>query len=136
MNETLAYGELRTYCLLVTKERKRNTRGDVLTIIFVLVLMVSSNWSKSMVHLAAEEVLDAPSFGGCIGTYRMVPPGISILLMYLCASSARALTYQVRDTDWSKKGSKMITSSPGSMNAMKAQSIPRAPLTRPKCESR
>lgn len=37
----------------------------------------------------------------------MVPPGISMLLIY-----------------WSKKGSKMMTSSPGSMNPMKALSIP------------
>ena len=36
-----------------------------------------------MVHPEAEDVLDAPSLGGCNGTYLIVPPGISILLIYL-----------------------------------------------------
>lgn len=54
-----------------------------LTIIFVLELMVFSSSSKSTVHSDAGEVLIAPSLGGCRGTYRMVPPGISILLIYL-----------------------------------------------------
>lgn len=36
-----------------------------------------------MVQSAAEDVLVAPVSGGCSGTYLMVPPGISMLLMYL-----------------------------------------------------
>jgi hypothetical protein len=53
------------------------------TIILVFGLIVLSSSSKSIVHSEAGDVLEAPSFGGCRGTYRIVPPGISILLMYL-----------------------------------------------------
>ncbi|KUI73778.1 hypothetical protein VM1G_11930 [Cytospora mali] len=45
--------------------------------------------------------------GGALGGRTILPPGISMLLMY-----------------WSKKGSKMMTSSPGSMKAMNALSMP------------
>lgn len=56
-----------------------------LTIILVLGLIVFSSWSKSMVHSAADDVLVAPSLGGCSGTYLILPPGISMLLIYLLA---------------------------------------------------
>jgi hypothetical protein len=70
--------------------------------------MAFSSSSKSIVQSAAEEVLVAPVAGGCMGTYTTLPPGISMLEMY-----------------WSKKGSKTMTSSPSSIKAIKALSIPR-----------
>lgn len=39
-----------------------------MTIILVLGVMALSSSSKSMVQLAADDVLDAPSAGGCMGT--------------------------------------------------------------------
>ena len=62
---------------------EQSLRKVALTIILVLGLIVLSSSSKSMVHPEAEDVLDAPSLGGCNGTYLIVPPGISILLIYL-----------------------------------------------------
>lgn len=58
-------------------------RGVLRTIILVLGVTARSSSSKSIVQLAADEVVVAPSPGGCIGTKTILPPGISILLMYL-----------------------------------------------------
>ncbi len=62
---------------------KKSMKKAILTIILVFGLIVLSSSSKSIVHPDAEVVLDAPSLGGCNGTYLIVPPGISILLIYL-----------------------------------------------------
>lgn len=67
-----------------------STRKSILlTIIFVFELIVFSSSSKSIVHSDAGEVLVAPSLGGWRGTYRIVPPGISMLLMYLYSALER-----------------------------------------------
>ena len=61
--------------------------GVLRTIILVLGVMAASSSAKSMVQSAAEELVVAPSGGGCSGTYFIEPPGISIFERY-----------------WSKKG--------------------------------
>lgn len=58
-------------------------RGVLRTIILVRGVMASSSSSKSMAQSAAEEVSFAPELGGCRGTWTILPPGISMLLMYL-----------------------------------------------------
>src|SRR5216117_3446945 len=103
---------------------EQSPRKIALTIILVLGLIVLSSSSKSMVHPEAEDVLDAPSLGGCNGTYLIVPPGISILLIYLGDMSVFKTVDEGRLSYWSKKGSKIMTSSPGSIKAMKAHSMP------------
>ena len=57
--------------------------GELSTIMRVCGLMAFSSAVMSMVQSAAEVVLVAPSLGGWRGTYFIVPPGISILDMYL-----------------------------------------------------
>lgn len=59
----------------------------------------------------------------------ILPPAISILLIYLETqfnqwSHEQRLQLLLAPTYWSKKGSNTTTSSPGSMNAMKALSMP------------
>lgn len=82
--------------------------GELRTSILVLAVMAASSSDMLIVQFAAEEVRVAPSLGGSRGTYFMVPPDISMLEMY-----------------WSKKGSKIMTSSPGSMKPMNALSMPK-----------
>jgi len=53
----------------------------------------------------------------------MMPPGISMLDMYLINVSV-AVGLLETCTHWSKNGSKSMTSSPGSMKAMNALSMP------------
>ena len=53
------------------------------TIMRVWGLIAASSAFMSIDQSAADEVLVAPSFGGCKGTYRIFPPGISMLLIYL-----------------------------------------------------
>lgn len=95
-----------------------------MTIIFVLGVIAFSSSSKSTVHSADDDVRVAPSFGGCRGTYTIFPPGISMLLMYLDHSWQTDCLDIGEMTHWSKNGSKIMTSSPGSMNAMNALSMP------------
>ena len=62
--------------------RGKARRGVLRTIIFVLGVMDFSSTSKSMVHSPADRVSSMPVLGGCIGTYTILAPGISMLLMY------------------------------------------------------
>ena len=81
--------------------------GVLSTIMRVLDVMAERSAGRLTVHSEDEVVSVDPFGGGVRGTYFITPPGISMLDMY-----------------WSKKGSKIITSSPGSMKPMNALSIP------------
>lgn len=48
------------------------------------------------VQFAAEEVTEPPSLGGCSGTYRITPPGISMLDRYLIGAVIKNLQFLLK----------------------------------------
>ena len=57
--------------------------GLLITIMRVLSVMAARSSSMLIFQADDEVVLVAPEEGGCIGTQTTLPPGISMLLMYL-----------------------------------------------------
>lgn len=62
---------------------RRETDGVLMTIIFVFWVMAFSSRDMSIVQSAADDTSVPPFLGGWRGTYRIVPPGISMFEMYL-----------------------------------------------------
>lgn len=55
----------------------------LMSIILVFGLMAFSSRNMSIVQSAADDTSVPPFLGGWRGTYRIMPPGISMLEMYL-----------------------------------------------------